>query len=170
MAGEGTSGTREPERGRRLWEREAVHFQEQEGRGQKAKEGLVALSCGNRDFGRREDETKGDVSETVNWILSLSVLRGKKSLLKIASLVFGSDFKHVTVLLDQATWATFLRAWKPGSVFPLRIAMPQRYQLFPGSGSWTNARLQFPGTGPEQALPEPGSSPLVPPSHSYIFL
>lgn len=40
-----------------------VHFQEQEGRGRKAKEGLVSLSSGNRDGGKREAETKGGVSE-----------------------------------------------------------------------------------------------------------
>lgn len=56
-------GPRSQKEGEGYGKEKQVHFQEQEGGGQKAKEGLVGLSSGDREEGKREAETKGGVSE-----------------------------------------------------------------------------------------------------------
>lgn len=55
-------GPRSQKEGEGYGKEKQVHFQEQ-GRGRKAKEGLVGLSSGDRDGGKREAKTKGGVSE-----------------------------------------------------------------------------------------------------------
>ena len=64
------AGPRNEEEGGGCGREEQVHFQEQEERGQRAKEGLMGLSSGNRDQGRREARTRGGVSEIANWVPS----------------------------------------------------------------------------------------------------